>query len=193
MEPVLDCANPLPAVLRPGERVIWVGRPKGWQQGLPATPYLVMLAAGLGLAADKFVFYCMGPLPPSTRMELLLFGGISAVIIIAPFYYLRRQVRETTYAITSQRLLMAIGPDRGQIRELTLGSLGSTRVHYVRNYGTVLDFTIRGAGPKRAVWTFLESGKHDRWYTPWKVDDPESVRQLIETASNDYWGSAKAT
>ena len=38
-----------------------------------------------------------------------------------------------------------------------------------------------------SVWTFLDNGKAYKWYTPWIVDHQESVRQLIETARDNYW------
>jgi len=196
MEPALDRANPFAGVLHADERFIWVGQPKARIRAVLRTRYLVMIAVVVVIVLEKFMSYLSGPVPVWAQIELVAAGGIFMV----PLWYLRREVRVTAYAVTSQRLLMAVGSDRGQIRELSIGALGSVRVHRVRYYGKVLDFSRRGdgtrqgAGARPKVWTFLDSRKPDRWYAPWSVDDPESVRQLIEAASNDYWfGRAKAT
>jgi hypothetical protein len=202
MEPVLDRDNPLAGVLRQAERVIWVGQPKARLRAALRTRYLVMIAAVVVFVLEKFMSHLSGPVPVWAQIELVAAGGI----FVLPLWYVGRETRATAYAVTSQRLLMAVGSDRGQIRELSLGALGPVRIHHVRYYGSVLDFSRRGDGTRQGsgarprVWTFLESGKPDRWYAPWSVDDPESVRQLIETASNNYWleapeeaGSANAT
>ena len=86
-------------------------------------------------------------------------------------------------AITNQRLLMALGPDRGQIREVALTDLASVYVHYRRRYGyNALNFTKRGQSTRMSVWAFVDSGKPDKWDSPWIPEDPLSVRQMIEDA-----------
>jgi hypothetical protein len=189
--------HPFAGVLNPGERLIWTGQPKRRIQAVLRPRYLVMLAAVIGCALVTWMSHLAGPLPIWAQIELIAAGGV----FVAPLWFLGREARATAYAVTSRRLLMAIGP---QIREVSLGELGPMRIHYVREYGTVLDFSRRGDGSRAgsgatpAVWTFLDTGKRDRVYRPWSVDDPEAVRQLIDAASNNYWfgageGSAKAT
>ena len=67
---------------------------------------------------------------------------------MGPLFWLRRQdclARDTTYALTDRRLLMAVGPDRGQIREVALASLASVQIRYRQWYGRVLDLVSRGS------------------------------------------------
>jgi hypothetical protein len=82
---------------------------------------------------------------------------------------------------------MAVGPARGQICEVTLAALGAMRIYYEQGYGNALHFSKRGPEAASPVWTFLSSGKPYKWYAPWTVNDPEAVRRLIESASNQYW------
>jgi hypothetical protein len=182
MGPVLDPTSSVTKVLSPGERLIWVGQPTR-TVALPATRYLVMMAVGLGYLIEALVAYYAGPLPVLSRIELFVVGAL----LISPLWFLSRHDRDTTYAVTNRRLLMAVGPDRRQVREVTLEALVPVQVRYRYRYGIVLDFRKRGPGSRTPVWTFLDSGKPDKWYTPWSVDNPESVRQLIENAQNNYW------
>jgi len=191
MEPVLDHNNPLASVLQPGERLIWIGKPKRRDWARPKTLHLVTIAAALGWILERLTSYCLGPFPASVEIVIIAAGG--ALALMVPFWFVGHQIRATAYAVTSQRLLMALGPNRRQIREITLGTLGSVRVHRVRWFGKVLDFAKRGdgtragSGARPTVWTLLENGTPDKRYAPWSVDDAESVRRLIETASDQYW------
>ena len=189
MDAVLDQANPITGVLHPGENVIWMGQPKDGGLAVPSVPgrQLVAIAAGIGFIFETLASHCAGPLPVSAKIEIFSAGGL----LMAPLYWLGREARMTTYAVTNQRLLMAVGPDRAQIRELTLAELGPVRIYYDRRYGRVLSFAKRGPLNAASVWTFLDSGRKDRWFDPWMVDDPEAVRQLIEAASNNYWFSSQ--
>jgi hypothetical protein len=63
---------------------------------------------------------------------------------------------------------------------LVLKALSRVRVAPARQGGLALFFTIRG---KESVWTFLTSGEPDRGRgQTWRVDDPKSLQQLIESA-----------
>jgi len=188
-DPVLEQASPIAGVLHPGESVIWMGHPKGGGLAIPSMPgrQLVVIAAGIGFIFETLAYHWAGPLPMFAKIELFAAGGL----LMAPLYWLGREARRTTYAVTNQRLLMAVGPDRAQIRELTLAELGPAQICYDRRYGRILSFGKRGSLPAASVWKFLDSGKKDRWFDPWIVDDPEAVRQLIETASNNYWFSSR--
>jgi hypothetical protein len=187
--PILDRANPIPAVLHSGESLIWMGKPKGGGLAVPSLParQLVVIAVGLGLILEMLVDHWAGPLPALAKVELFAAGAL----LMAPLYWLGREARNTTYAVTNQRLLMSVGPDRAQIRELTLAELGPAVIYHHRDYGRVLSFGKRGPRNATSVWTFLDGGKADKWFDPWCVDDPEAVRQLIETASNNYWFSSR--
>ncbi|HEY1760306.1 MAG TPA: hypothetical protein VGG72_33335 [Bryobacteraceae bacterium] len=187
MEPVLDRASPLTSVLTPGERLIWVGHPTRAGRTLPAPRYLAMIVVAFGYLLERLVSSCIGsPLPILARLELFALG----IIFVSPVFWLRhldRLVEDTTYVLTNKRLLMAVGPDRAQIREVALAALAPVNIRWVHRNGRVLVFDRRGPGSSRAIWTFLDSGKADKWFTPWIVDNQEFVRQLIETARKDYW------
>jgi hypothetical protein len=149
----------------------------------------MVIAVGLGIILEALVSHWLGPLPISARFELFAAGGL----LMAPLFFLGGEARKTTYAVTTERLLMAVGPDRGQIREVTLAELGPARISRHRYYGRVLEFKRRGPHSALPVWTFLDGRKTDKWFAPWTPDDPEAVRQLIETASNHYWFDARKT
>jgi hypothetical protein len=183
---VLDRENPIARVLNPGERLIWVGRPRRSAFLLPAARYLVLIAAGFGFFFERFVAYAVGSLSALAQIEFFIVGGL----FLAPLLCLDRLDRGTTYAVTNLRLLIATGPDRKQIRELTFADLGSVRVHWRRTFGRVLVFARRGPVATTPAWSFLDSGKPDKGFTPWIVDHPESVQQLIKNANDRYWFSS---
>jgi hypothetical protein len=180
--PVLDRASSIAEVIHPGERVIWVGQPGGGVR-MPPARKLIVIAVGLGYIVETLVSHWAGPLSALNKIELFASGGF----MMAPHLLLGRENRKTTYVVTNQRLLMAVGPDRGQICEVTLAALGPMRIYYEQGYGNALHFSKRGPEAAAPVWTFLDSGKPYKWYAPWTVNDPEAVRQLIQTASNQYW------
>jgi hypothetical protein len=180
--PVLDRASSIAEVIHPGERLIWAGQPGGAVR-VPPARQLVVIAVGLGYIVEALVSHWAGPLTALNKIELFASGGF----MMAPLFLVGREARKTTYVVTNQRLLMAVGPDRGQICEVTLTALGPMRIYYDQWYGNALHFAKRGPDAGAPVWTFLDSGKPYKWYAPWSVNDPETVRQLIQTASNQYW------
>jgi hypothetical protein len=179
-----DRSSPFPAILHPGERVIWEGQSRGGGLAtrMPASQ-LALLPLAAGLILEALVSYRSGPLPVFAKLELFTAGAL----LMAPVYWFGREARYTTYAITNQRLLVATGPDRAKIRELTLAALGPVGIHSHRRYGRVLSFGKRGPHEREPVWTFLDTGAAEKWFLPWSVDDPEAVRQLIQTARDNYW------
>jgi hypothetical protein len=185
--PAQDLSSPIAAILRSGEHVIWEGRSRGGGLAIlmPARQVaLIALAVGLGL--ETLVSRWSGPLPLFAKLELFTAGAL----LMAPVYCLGRRARNTTYAITNQRLIVANGPERGKIRELTLAELGPVQILYDQRYGRMLSFGKRGPHAWEPVWTFLDTGAAEKSLLPWTVDDPEAVRQLIQTASDNYWTSS---
>lgn len=172
-------------MIQPGEQVLWVGRPRGAPVALPATRYLVLIALGVGYVLEEGVGYLLdgvGPLPIVFRVMLFAVGSL----FLLPLYWARRRDRDTTYAVTTHRLLMSIGSDRDQVREVRLTALGRVKrddhVRYYRNQGGILWFRKARQASKTPVWSFVESGKPDPWDSPWCVDEPEAVLDIIETA-----------
>lgn len=105
-----------------------------------------------------------------------------AVLFLLPMlfcWYRFVQIRKTAYAITNQRLLVAVGAEREKIRTVDIRVLSPVRLSPSRQGGKVLFFSVRG---RESVWTFLTSGKADKWRgQTWRVENPESLRQLIES------------
>jgi hypothetical protein len=145
-DPVLNEANPITRVLHPGENVIWMGRPKGGGLAIPLLPgrQLAVIAAGIGFIFETLVSHWAGPLPMFAKIELFAAGGL----LMTPLYWLGQEARRTTYAVTNQRLLMAVGPDRAQVRKLTLAELGPAQIFYDRWTGVTEEFSpLRSEGP----------------------------------------------
>ena len=194
MELASSSENLIRSALLPEERLIWVGQPKRRELAIPRMRYLLMIGAALGCGLDWWLSHSVGPLPVWAQMELIAAGCLPML----PLWWLGRRARITTYAVTSRRLLMAVGPDRGGVLEVDLAVLGGVGVsRHRRYYGKVLNFSRRAPSSNTPVWTHLDSGKPDKWYEPWVVDDPESIRKLIESATHEWLygscGKAKAT
>ena len=185
---VLNPADLITPVLNPGERLIWIEQRRCGAIPLPAVRYRVLIAVGFGFFFERLVTYAADSLSTFAQIELFIVGGL----LLVPVLWRDGVHEATTYAVTNRRLLIAVGPARKQIRELTFAELGSVRVSYDRyGVGRILEFAKRG--PSGApVWSFLDGGKPDKRFTPWKVDDPKAVQQLIKNANDQYWfGSGK--
>jgi hypothetical protein len=179
-----DQSSLIAAVLHPGERVIWEGQSSGGGLATRTPPkQLALIPPAVGLILETLVSHWSGPLPVFTKLELFTGGAL----LMAPVYWFGREAQRTTYAITNQRLLVATGPERAKIRELTLAALGPMRIYYARRYGRILSFGKRGPHEREPVWSFLDSGAAEKRFLPWAVEDPEAVRQLIQTARDNYW------
>jgi hypothetical protein len=175
----------LTSVLKRGEQLLWAGEPRRPWLSLPALRYVVMIAIAAGYLFKELVVHyrtASEPLSIFLQMELITVG----IALWSPAFLVlmtRRQDRNITYAITNQRLLMALGPNRDQIREVALTDLASVQVHYRRRYGyNALNFTKRGQSAQMPVWVFADSGRPDRWDSPWIPEDPQFVRRMIEDA-----------
>lgn len=167
----------LQSVLEPGERLLWSGRPKRLAPTALAIP--VMMLIGFGDVFRKVLRMQRQPLPLYLQMELI---GVAVVLVLPIVFYWYRlhQTGITTYAVTDRRLLIAVGPEREKMRTLDLMSLSSVRVAPCRQGGKALFFMVRG---KEFLWTFLTTGEPDRWRgQTWRVKDPDSLHQLIESA-----------
>jgi hypothetical protein len=99
-----------------GRALIWLGRPTRGGLTLPAPRYFAVIVVGFGYVFERLVAYCIGPpLPLLTQLELFGLG----MLFLTTLFWVRRLDRlaeETTYALTNQRLLMAVGPEHGAAR-----------------------------------------------------------------------------
>jgi hypothetical protein len=171
-------------VLHPGERLLWTGKPQRQVACILAFLYIfitVEIVRTYRIAAPK-----VGPLPVYLQLELL---GLAAMFAVAGLILARRiwRIWNTAYALTNQRLFVAVGARREDIRTVALEALDPARIVRLPKNGKGLSFCLRGTtGMPREqrppVWKFLVSGQPDNRNAIWNVRDPELVGQLIETA-----------
>ena len=175
----MDALALLHSVLEPGERLLWSGQPKRTVgSSLVALAIPVMMLFGFGNVFKTLLTKQREPLPLYLEMELVAVAGV-LVLPFVFYWYRLRQAGITTYAVTNQRLLIAVGPEREKIRTLNIRALARVRMAPSRQGGRALFFSVRG---KESVWIFLTSGKADKWRGPiWRVDDPEFLERLIES------------
>jgi hypothetical protein len=126
------------------------------------------------------------------RVELLCIAGWFFILPVFLCWLQLRSARNTAYALTDRRMLLALGPQRKDIRAVALKALG--RVQIVSRYGGGRELLLNLRRPERtffgpkSVWTFLDTGETDKRATPYlRVDDPASVQQLLENARNAVW------
>ena len=97
------------SVLDPGERLVWAGEPKQTRRSLAAgLPIFAIFLFGFGVAFRAALTHWNGPFPAYLRVEL---AGL-AVFLCFPifwFWYQLNQRRNTAYALTNRRLLVAVG------------------------------------------------------------------------------------
>jgi hypothetical protein len=137
-------------VLAPGERLLWTGeRPKAKRDALVGLIAPVIIGVALVRMFLKISSFWHGPLPLYIRLEL----GVIALFLLLPFviaWWQFKKAKDTAYAVTDRRLMVAEGPDRDKIRELPLKSLQFVRVMNTRR-GRRLSFGLR-ADSGNAKW-----------------------------------------
>jgi hypothetical protein len=175
----MDAPVLLHSVMEPGERILWTGQPAGSIRALLAgLPISFVMLIGFGNIFRLVLKMQTQALPVYLQVELFA----SAVLFLLPMlfcWYRFVQIRKTAYAITNQRLLVAVGAEREKIRTVDIRVLSPVRLSPSRQGGNVLLFSVRG---RESVWTLLTSGKADKWRgQTWRVENPESLRQLIES------------
>jgi hypothetical protein len=186
MEPVPADVNAFTGVLKQGERLLWVGPMKPTSRGSLA---LVSIVIALGLASlGKDIALQNGrSLPFCLRAEAIAALGVSAMALPLTMWYQFRQARTTMYAVTNLRLLVAIGLSPNHIRASALSELGKMPIAPARRSADkVLHLLQRDSGMP-PTWAFVHNGKIDASFAMpyWSVNNPESVRQIIESARAD--------
>jgi hypothetical protein len=169
------------SVLNPRENLLWVGEPP-----FASGRRLVAVAIGLLFVFTVSLFLRNAPLPPHMgfqRMAGLVFAvALFSTIPLSLIWFGLRGDRTKAYALTNQRLLMMVGPRREDVRMVALTSLAPVEVMRRPKHDKMLRFSLPGGG-LRPVWTFLDSGTVDTWSdSRWYVNDPDTVRKLIEDA-----------
>lgn len=180
-------------VLNPGERIVWSFQRQSLGSSL--LKRFAIVAGPLWFMALMLLYdiFRKGPeLPLSLRVELLCGAGWFFILPVFMSWLDFHSARNTAYALTDRRMLMALGPQRKDIRAVALTALG--RVEIISAYGGRGKLLLNLRRPERtffgpkSVWTFLDTGETDKRATPYlRVDDPTSVQKLLENARNAVW------
>jgi hypothetical protein len=170
------------SVLDPDERLVWAGEPKQTLgSAVAGLPVFAIVLVGVGSAFRTALAHSNGPFPWSLRVEL----AIVAAFLCFPFFWFARQFnrgRNTAYALTSRRLLVAVGAQRDKMRAVELEALDPVQVVPSRKGGQALRFRRKGQDAGTPVWTSLD-GRLDKWAPrTWRVAEPEVIHQLVEAA-----------
>ena len=178
----MDVYAPFQGVLQSQERLLWAGRPaQGPRFARMARPRYLAVLLAIGYACSKLLAHWQSPLPAAIQIEL----AAAVLILVAPLIWVWfhfRRIPNTVYAVTNQRLFIAVGARREKIRTVKLDQLAPVRLHTGRQGSTVVAFRVIGQYARIPIWTFLVSGKIDKWSQPtWRVDDPAALQELIET------------
>ena len=111
--PALDYESPFPRLLRPGEQLLWVGRPRRQPTAFAPDPLVVLWALFAAAWAYKFAVWAAGALhmgdggaPPSPRWSALLFGG--GCYAAYRLVLIRRRRGALWYALTDARAVFAL-------------------------------------------------------------------------------------
>jgi hypothetical protein len=171
-------------VLNPGERLLWTGRPR--RESVCILAFLYVFITVEIVRTSRIVASKVGPFPVFLQLELIALAGL---FVVWGLFLGRRiwRIWNTAYAVTDHRLLVAVGSSRENIRAVSVEALDPVRIVLLSKAGKALSFCLRGTYgmPKEQrppVWRFLVTGQPDNRNARWLVRDPESVRDLIETA-----------
>jgi hypothetical protein len=190
----MDCVALFNGVLDPGERLVWSYQPRQRSNHPQLRFAIVAFLPWLGSLTLIWDVFGNGarPLPSGLRALLLCVAGYFFALPLLLNAWSRRWAQHTAYALTSQRLLMAVGPRREDVRAIALTALG--RVQMVNNQGVGKSLLLSARLPRksffgpRSEWTIPATGKIDTWASPyWRVDDPPSVQEMLENARNAIW------
>jgi hypothetical protein len=145
--------------------------------------YLILLVAG-ARGFQLLLSVRTDPMPVLLELDLMVLAAMFAAG--GGFLgFLLRRTWSTAYAVTDQRLLIAVGQRRDRIRNIALADLALVRIVARPRVGKMLFFykippALR-SGPA-GVFTLLETAESLSWKPPWTPSDAESVGQVIETA-----------
>jgi hypothetical protein len=150
---VIDPTGSLHSLLRPGERVLWQGRPIPRRFVLRGSPLLIPFTfLWFGFA----IFWEVGVLSSRAPGLFALWGlpfiAMGAYISIGRFFVAWREATHTMYAVTDERILVVGGALSTRIHELSLRTLPAPSLEQAQDgVGTI---------------TFGPSGPYESWLPP---------------------------
>lgn len=119
--------DPIDSELRPGEQILWKGRPDPSRLFGPRDALLVPFSI---LWAGFAVFWEVGVITSGGPLFFVLWGipfiAMGAFITVGRFIAKRARKRRTWYAITTNRVLIVESGRKLSVRELSIGEAGST-------------------------------------------------------------------
>jgi hypothetical protein len=120
----MQIADPIHTELGAGEQVVWTGQPR---QGIVFRGSDVLAIPFSLLWAGFAVFWLYTAARSGAPLPFVLFGvpfvAIGVYIVIGRFFVEARQRRSTSYAITSQRILIVSGLMSRKVKSLNLKTL----------------------------------------------------------------------
>ena len=169
-----DANGLVTAVLRPGERLLWAGRPDPGVVFVPADA----VAIPMSLAVTSFLgFWLYAVATGGAPLFFLLWGAMLGVLslymLIGRFIVRRIRLQRTRYALTDRRALVlnTTGLDR---TEASVSMWGPVTVRRSKDgeHGSV-EFVPAGGG-RYPAW-FVEAGLY-----PWARSDAVAFRDVAD-------------
>jgi hypothetical protein len=121
--------SPLRIHLRPGERVLWEGRPDVWSYSMRGAWYLIPFSLLWGGFA---IFWEATAITSGAPIFFLLWGipfvVMGLYLIIGRLVVARREAANTVYAITDRRVLIETGAFRRTFVQLDLRDLPASQL-----------------------------------------------------------------
>jgi hypothetical protein len=178
-----DSEEQLREYVRPGERLLWIGRPD---------PDVLFTASDLfvvpfSLLWGGFAFFWEGSVIVTGAGPLFVLWGIPFVaiglyMIVGRFFYKRRRKRRTAYALTDERALVAVGSTslaESPVRNVPLNVRRSRDGRHL-----TVTFGSGGLSGRMYANTGLDAFG---WWAPapvafFDVDDVEGLRAALDRA-----------
>ncbi len=171
----------LPAILEPGEQVLWWGRPV-ISRYVRSGPWTLVAFAVLWLAFS--IFWEAGVVASGAPLLVDLWGVpfilIGLYMLFGRYFVLVWRARRTIYAVTDRRILIVGGAFGVKVTEIRLGSLPSVTVDQdLSGVGTITFGTPSPMAPYRRAG--YPGGPDD---APGfvAIDRPSEVARIIDQA-----------
>ena len=132
---MVGISSPLRNYLRPGERVLWEGRPDIWAYSMRGAWYLIPFSLLWGGFA---IFWETSVIASGAPFFVLLWGipfvAMGLYLIFGRWFVARREAANTAYAITDRRVLIETGAFRRTFVQLDLRDMPASQLE-VRGNG----------------------------------------------------------